>query len=160
MHPRTKATLEDAQRAQWFNCVGIRDTEAAVVLSSWGEAIESCNSLDWENLCLEAANQYCERLIERSRERFNQWNVIVREMKPFAESLAREKTASVIAEFNLPKIFFNRVCWDILHLIMESEYADVYPPGFYASHAYWYVKGHFPCGWSGGQFPKGKLVIY
>jgi len=160
MHPRTKATLEEAGHAQWFSCVGVRDTEVAEVLSSWEEAIESCSSYAWEDLCLEAANQYCERLIERSRERFRQWNDIVREVKPFAESLAREKTASVIAEFKLPKKFLDRVCWDMLHLLMESEYADVYPPGFYGAHAFWYVKGHFPCGWRGGRFPKGRLVIY
>jgi hypothetical protein len=35
----------------------------------------------------------------------------------------------------------------------------VYPPGFFASNAYWYIKGHFPCGWE-GEFPKGTLVIY
>ena len=42
---------------------------------------------------------------------------------------------------------------------MEAEFADVYPPGFYASQAYWYVKGHFPCGWQ-GEFPNGTLIIY
>jgi len=52
------------------------------------------------------------------------------------------------------------VQWEILGVCMEAEYADVYPPGFYASQAYWYVKGHFPCGWEGGEFPKGKLIIY
>lgn len=74
---------------------------------------------------MEAANQYRERLIERSRERLRQWNDVVRVVKPFAESVAREKTAGVIAEFRLPKIFFDRVCWDMLHLFMECEYADV-----------------------------------
>jgi hypothetical protein len=56
-------------------------------------------------------------------------------------------------------VFENMVQWDILHVCMEAEYADVYPPGFYASQAYWYVKGHYPCGWQ-GEFPKGKLIIY
>jgi hypothetical protein len=38
-------------------------------------------------------------------------------------------------------------------------YVDLYPPSFFASNAYWYVMGHFPCGWR-GEFPKGQLVIY
>lgn len=42
---------------------------------------------------------------------------------------------------------------------LKARYADVCPPGFYASQAYWYVQGHFPCGWQ-GEFPKGKLVVY
>ncbi len=37
--------------------------------------------------------------------------------------------------------------------------ADVYPPGFYASQAYWYASGHFPCGWR-GKVPQGKLIVY
>lgn len=37
--------------------------------------------------------------------------------------------------------------------------SDLYPPGFFASNANWYVRGHFPCGWR-GEFPKGQLVIY
>lgn len=60
MHPRTVATLDKLRQAAWFSYVGVKDTEAAIVLSSWGEAIESCSSLEWENLCLEAVNQYCE----------------------------------------------------------------------------------------------------
>lgn len=42
---------------------------------------------------------------------------------------------------------------------MESEYADVYPPDFFAARAYWYRARHFPCGWN-GDFPKATLVIY
>jgi hypothetical protein len=59
----------------------------------------------------------------------------------------------------LPEIFEDTVRWDILHVCMEAEYADVSPPGFFASQAYWYVQVHFPCGWT-GSFPDGKLVLY
>jgi hypothetical protein len=58
-----------------------------------------------------------------------------------------------------PRTFEDAVQWDILNVCMEAEYADIYPPGFYASQAYWYVKGHFPCGWQ-GNFPEGKLIMY
>jgi len=56
-------------------------------------------------------------------------------------------------------MFEHCVQWDILHVCMEAECADVFPAAYYASQAYWYVKGHFPCGWE-GEFPKGKLIIY
>jgi hypothetical protein len=159
MHPRTVATLDKLGRAHWFTCVGTEDTNAALVLQSWQEAIEYCSSVAWENLCLEAANHYCERLLERSTDRFNQWNDIVVELKPVTESLVQRKTADVVHENNLPKVFENTVQWDILHVCMEAEFADVYPPGFYASQAYWYVRGRFPCGWE-GEFPKGRLIIF
>jgi|SRR5438128_6848268 len=159
MHPRTQATFAELERADWFAAVGVVDTAAAVVLSSWPEAVAHCGSSAWQDLMLEARNQYCERLVERSQERFSQWNEIVVPLKALTMPLVARKTTDVCARHQLPKIFVGTVQWDILHVCMEAEYADVYPPGFYASQAYWYVKGHFPCGWQ-GEFPNGKLIVY
>lgn len=159
MHPRTQATLDELERAEWFSAVGVRDTEVAIVLSSWQEALEHCRSLEWNNLNLEAANQYRERLMERSLPRFRRWNDVVDEMKKTSIPLVRKKIDPTVRANELPPDFEHSVQWDILHLLMECEYADVYPPGYYASQAYWYVKGHFPCGWQ-GNFPAGKLIIY
>lgn len=160
MHPRTQATLDKLRREQWFRNVGIHDTEDADVLSSWQEAIESCCSPYWEEIGFEAANQYRSRLIERSPERLSRWNEIADRLRPMTQVLVREKIQVVVEENHLPKVFVDTVDWDILHLCLEAEFADIYPPGFFASQAYWYVSGHFPCGWRGGEFPKGKLVVY
>ncbi|OQB80449.1 MAG: hypothetical protein BWX88_04549 [Planctomycetes bacterium ADurb.Bin126] len=92
-------------------------------------------------------------------ERFQLWNQLATELRPIAVALATEKTKAVLEENELPETFLDTVKWDILHLLMEAEYADIYPPGFYASQGYWYVHGHFPCGWQ-GDFPKGTLIIY
>lgn len=159
MHPRTIATLDRLEHACWFTSVGVVDTTAAIVLSTWTEAIQHCSSLEWENLCLEAANQFRERLLERANERFGKWNGLVVEIKQTTEAFVRRKIEAVIQEYDLPKVFEDTVQWDVLHVCMEAEYADVFPPGFYASQAFWYVKGHFPCGWD-GDFPKGKLILY
>jgi len=160
MHPRTIATLAELENACWFSNVGIKDTSAAIVLSSWGEAIAHCVSNHWQDLIFEAANQYCERLAERSKDRFNNWNKIVGEVKNVTVSFVRRKIETLVQLQNLPPEFERTLQWDILHLCMEAEYSEVYPPGFFASHAYWYVKGHFPCGWQGGRFPNGTLIVY
>ena len=159
MHPRTLRTIEKLEKATWFSHVGEKDTAAAIVLSSWEEAIERCASIEWENLCLEASNQYRARLLERSKERFIRWNDVVAELKPVTIPFVHHKLGSVVREYDLPKVFEDTVQWDILGVCLEAEYADVYPPGFYASQAYWYVKGHFPCGWE-GKFPEGRLIIF
>lgn len=159
MHPRTIATLDQLERAKWFSAVGVHDTEVAEVLSTWQEAVEHCSSEDWEKLNLEGANQYRERLLERSLARFQKWNDIVIEVKKATQPFVRRKIEAIVNQNHLPKVFEDCVHWDILHVCMESEYADVYPPGYYASQAYWYTKGHFPCGWI-GNFPEGKLIIY
>jgi hypothetical protein len=159
MNIRTHATLEELERAQWFSSVGQKDTEVAVVLSSWQEAVKSCASDEWQDLILEAANLYREQLVRRDKERFRRWNEIVEEVKAYTMPLVARKTEAVVEEHQLPKVFVDTVHWDVMHLAMESEYADVYPPGFFASQAYWYVRGHFPCGWK-GHFPEGTLIIY
>lgn len=64
-----------------------------------------------------------------------------------------------VSNLGVPDAIETTVQWDVLHLAAEAAFADVCPPGFYASQAYWYVKGHFPCGWQ-GDFPDGKLVIF
>jgi hypothetical protein len=161
VRPITFTALEDLGNASWFSRVGIKaDSTTAIVLTSWPEAIEHCGSFEWEELCDEAMNQYCERLVERSVERWNHWNEIVDEVKKYTIPLVNRKIEAVVREHNLPEIFGVQVHADITSLCMECEYADVYPPGFFASNGYWYVNGHFPCGWSGGVFPKGKLVVY
>lgn len=160
MHPRTVATLNQLKHVEWFERVGIKDAEGdAEVLGSWHQAIESCDSPEWEDLCLEAANQFCERLVERSPARFSKWNDVVRDIKPTVLDFVKLKTRRVITENDLPKVFIDSVNWDILNLCMESEYADVFPPAFFASQGFWYMSGHFPCGWK-GQFPEGKIIIF
>ncbi len=159
MHERTRSTLAQMEQAEWFSTIGQKDTDVAVVLSSWEEAIASCASIEWENLLLEATNRYREKLASRSMDRFQQWNVIAEELKVLTVPLVVRKIERVVTDNGLPKVFEDTVQWDILGVAMEAEYADVYPPGFYASQAYWYVKGHFPCGWQ-GDFPDGKLIIY
>ena len=111
-------------------------------------------------MCLEAANQYRERLLERSPKAFSTWNDVVDGVKPSAIALVHGKTSEVVSKHGLPDVFIHTVNWDILHLCMEAEFADVFPPGFYASQGYWYERGHFPCGWR-GPFPDGgRLVVF
>jgi hypothetical protein len=77
--------------------------------------------VEWENLCLEASNQYCQRLAERSRERFNQWNDVVDMVKPVAVEIVHRKIHSVVREHDLPKVFQDTVEWDIVGVLMEAE---------------------------------------
>lgn len=75
------------------------------VLQSWKEAAESCDSPAWRDLLLEASNRYTEKLASRSKERFNPWNNIVRELKKITVPLVAAKTERLIREHQLPKRF-------------------------------------------------------
>ena len=156
---RTIATLDKLDSVDWFVNVGKQDQKQVEFASSWNKAIESCSSSDWENLTLEAANQLRERIREKSSERLNQWNSILKVVKPFSDALVRDKTAYVAGANNLPESFLNCVRWDIFHLCMESEYSDLVEPAFFSSLSFYYFNGHFPCGFS-GVFPEGRFVVY
>ncbi len=159
MRPNTLATLDHLEKSEWFTKVGVKDTESAIVLSSWDDTIKSSSQPEWENLCLEAINQLSGRILERSKERYRQWNDVVIELKKTVIPFVKIKIERVSVENKLSKSFEDSVQWDILAVCIEAEYSDVFPPAFYASQAYWYVNGHYPCGWQ-GDFPNGKLIIY
>lgn len=159
MHSKTIEMLDRLEKASWFSRVGIKDGPSAAVVASWPEAIEYCSSPEWEDLQLEASNQFCERIAERSRERWRVWNETVREVNKVATPLVDRKIATVIRENSLPKFFRIQVNHDICSLCMENEYADICPPSLFTRLAYWYIGGHFPCGWW-GAYPEGKVIVY
>jgi hypothetical protein len=159
MHSRTIATLGELEKASWFSRVGINEGSNVITASCWPEAIEQCSSFEWEDLRLDAANQFRECIARRSKERLRLWNDTVDEVKKISVPLIDRKIAAVVREYGLPEIFKIRVRNDITGACMEAEYADVCPPGFFTSIAHWYINGHFPCGWW-GAFPQGKLVVY
>ena len=157
MHSRTM--LDRLEKASWFSRVGTNEGSSAVVVRSWPEAIEHCDSSAWEDLQAEALNRYREFIARRSMERLRLWNDTVDEVNKITRPLVGRKIAAIIRENNLPEIFNIQVNHDITLLCMEAEYADVCPPGFFARIGYWCLNGHFPCGWW-GAFPEGKIVIY
>jgi hypothetical protein len=159
MQARTRATLAEFDSAAWFRAVGLPVEGPFVILSSWEDAIASCTSSEWEELLLEASNRYTDLLASKAPARFQSWNQVVVELKALTEPLVSRKVATVLEEHDLLKEFVDSVQWDILGACMEAEFADVQPPGFFASQAFWYVQGHFPCGWK-GDFPDGRLILY
>lgn len=156
---RTIATLDKLDSVDWFANAGKKDQNHAEYVNSWADAIKSCSAPEWENLTLEAANQMRERIREKSKERLNQWNSILKVVKPLSDALARDKAKKISISNKLPETFLKCIRWDIFHLCMEAEYSDLVDPAFFSSVSFYYFHGHFPCGFS-GAFPRGKFVIY
>ncbi len=161
MHGATQATLKQLREARWFGNVGLpwRGESVVQVVSSWAEAFESCADPAWEELQLEAANRFREKLLKASAPRLNDWNTVAAEVRVVASKIVAEKSQAIERKFQAPKSFIASVEWDVAHLLMEAEFSDVCSPGFFASQGFWYMEGRFPCGWK-GAFPLGTLVIY
>ena len=108
---------------------------------------------------MEASNRHFSLTAAKAPERSRQWNEIIEKLKSATVPLVRRQIAKAAFENKLPQVFEDTVQWDILGVCVEAEYSDVQSPGFYASQAYWYINGHFPCGWR-GPFPEGQIILY
>jgi hypothetical protein len=168
LHARALATVEQLESRDWFTQLGtingITQPDKIILVASWDEAMTYCTSEIWDDVILEAQNQYCSRLFEHSPARFRHWNEVVALVEPVGFDLVDRKIATVLKDNNLPNGFVGCVRSDIVGLLLEAEYADVIAPGFFAANGYWYATGHFPCGWvgdfQGALPPYGRLVIY
>jgi hypothetical protein len=73
--------------------------------------------------------------------------------------LVREKIEAARIPVAFPETFIRAVEWDIMMLLTEADHSDLVKPAFYAVLGFYYIKGHFPCGWE-GNFPQGRLIVY
>jgi hypothetical protein len=160
MHEHTAGFLRDLGESDWFRNVGrAAPLGDVVVLSSWEEAIASSATQEWEDVTLEAANQFGVMLRKRGAEIYNQWNEKAAGCKPYVVALMERKMEKVLATREFPKSFTDSVRWDLLHVCIAFEFSDVLPAGFWGEIGELYLSGRFPCGWE-GVFPAGRIIIF
>ena len=159
MKPEAQDAFDQIEQADWFSAVGQPREGPYIILQSWEEAIEQCGSAEWSGLILEAANRYGEAVDRRDHERYQQWNTVARDVKQVVLPLVERKIRPLCAALGLPTVVESCIRWDLIHFGIECEFADVFPPGFFAAEIYWYTQGHFPCGWQ-GEFPEGTRILY
>jgi hypothetical protein len=159
MEDRTRAIIELLAVAEWFSSVGQPVSEVVTQVSSWSMAFELCDTLEWENTEIEARNELLSAMHLHNKNL--EWNPPFGEISSTTGPLVRQKLAQFSEQSNLqlPKTFVSSVRWSITTIAMSTEFSHIFTPTFYADLAYWYVKGHFPCGWD-GDYPQGRLIIY
>ncbi len=158
MNERTKSTLVELRSVAWFQNAGKHDVQQVAVLASWADAFESISSDQWRDFQHEATNSLTMQLFQTNKLRYNRWNDVLAEIRPVVIDLVREKIAAA-GVMVYPKDFPISVEWDIMMLLMEAEYSDVCPPKCFAALGFYYVRGHFPCGWE-GDYPQGRLIVF
>ncbi len=159
MKPETRDAFDRIEQADWFSAVGQPREGPFIILQSWEAASEQCGSDEWDALTLEAANRYREAIDRRDHERLQQWNMVADDVRQVVLPLVERRVRSLCAALGLPPIVESCIRWDLIHFGLECEFADVFPPGFFAAQVYWYLQGRFPCGWE-GEFPAGRLVLF
>ena len=162
-----QAFAQEVYAIDWFSRCGAPISIAVPLrfqpVATWKEAAELCVSRTWENTTLEARNELSGFLARRARVDFDErWNEITDEAK---EKCVLPLTENVWKPFakrhGFPIGFVSSVQWDVLAAIMEHEYRHVSErPTFFLHLLSLYRAGHLPCGWTDGEFPNGRLLVY
>jgi hypothetical protein len=149
----------------WFEHIGkavsIQLPFAFRSVPSWDVARLHYQSIEWENITLNAQGDLSAFLCVRHRDRYRHWNEItIAARDGFLRPLLAERVVAFQQTHNLPESFVHCVSWDLLGAIMEFAYRDLpLRPTFFLDLLTVYEAGHFPCGWSGTP-PEGELLLY
>jgi hypothetical protein len=146
--PQTQELIRQLGAITWFSTVG-QPLAASLAgkslpVQSWSEAVQCCESLEWENYSLEQHNSITMYLHWHAKQRYQQWNELVDSVKTVFVPVVGERLAGMPRELDPVKVQVN---WDVLGACMELEFADVREPAFFSGLMRVYLSGHFPCGW-------------
>ncbi len=169
MTSRAEAKLESIVRYPLLESVGGASSALVAAVDSWAAAVETCASRKWKTCRIMARNTLQRSVEERSWERSEDWNPVVRELRPHIRSFVASLLVRVPVGERYRKALGDDLTWDLLGMCLESNYADIVTPVFYVPHLEpWYAAGHFPCGWDGKVFPDrwdgtirdGRLIVF
>ena len=133
-----------------------------VQVSTLKKAQRQWGSSQWEEATLEARNLFTDALSARAQELHQQWNQITRQAKAeVLQPLAEKFWQPYMQQHGLHADFLHCVQWDVLGLCMEHAYRQQRGlPQFFHALLKVYAARHMPCGWEGGKYPKGRLLIW
>lgn len=151
--------------APWFARCGEPFSSAVSVpvetVGSWAAALAACAAPARETAQLEAGNQLSAWLSRHARDRYREWNDLIRRHQAEVVTPLTERVLRPVAEARgLDPVFVGAVEWDILHALMENSYLDTgHRAFFFLELLTVYEAGHYPCGWS-GDWPEGRLLVF
>ena len=150
--------LKRYQKADWFAKVGqpIKDETIARV-DDWDTAIARSIAKypgNWADTRLDALNIIGSEVQRHDRAQYQEWNHHVDSIK-LQLGFLKEKVAKTPLEDYLYEVDYT-----VLGACMEAVYGGIIDTTVMRDMCEWFVKGHFPCGWEGTDYPRGKLIVY
>ncbi len=156
----TARAIGEIERADLFMHVGEPYSQEFLVVTSWLDAAECCDELEFENYLLDISNALSEQVARVAPERFDSsWNEVVDEIRPQLESKVTRAMQLLHVPADCVKPVRNTTRWCLLKYCMECEYRDVVQIDHY--HKIWEIfkAGHFPCGVE-RQKGKDTLMVF
>ncbi|WP_162669985.1 hypothetical protein [Gemmata massiliana] len=130
-------------------------------VSSWAEAAGAYTA-DWENLKHEQFNDTIFKLSSRNQREISHWSGLLRKVKQLVDEHLSEPVSTRILGTGLNHLFIDTIKFDVYMAGMEFTFANsgCNLHRFYRSIFSVYSTGHWPCGWDGGKYPNGFLVLF
>lgn len=160
------AFVQSLHEVAWFSRCGQELPHnlplGAVRVTTLKKAARQWGSNQWEDTTLEARNLLTDFLSMRASGDYQNWNEITRQAKvEVVQPLAEKYWQPFMQQQGLDVNFLHCVQWDILALCMEHAYRQQHGlPQFFLELLKVYAAGHMPCGWEGGKYPKGRLLVW
>jgi hypothetical protein len=131
-------------------------------IHTWADAQRGYEDALWEYTTLEAQNTLTEHLHSKHPNRYrNEWNAIAATAREWFVVNIDPKLRSIMVQQGLTDLFIGDIRWNVLGTIMEYSFLDCKPPvRFFRDLLTVYEAGHLPCGWAGGEWPTGWLLVY
>ena len=158
MQAQTQILLQTLHSLHWFNHVGQSSFDHHLV-SSWAVALQLRESHEWRVAQNEIRNELGSIVQSYSYETYNLWNEVVRELRPFAEALARQALTVCNLKSDLERKLLVAVQADCLLVAHAMEYREFGVCESADQMAEIYLSGHFVSGWL-GDYPQGVFIVY
>jgi len=154
--------LERLEQLPWLQNCGqpLPPGISALRAASWAEAQESCASLKWENVGLDAKGEITELLSRKRCREYEDWNKIAAAGRKWAAEFLKPLVETVATREGFSDEVYVCMRWDVIGMIHAHAYERFRVPTFYSKTIFGiYAAGHFPCGFD-GDWPSGQLVVY
>lgn len=170
MRDDTIKLLEEIRGLPLFSRLGQPCSHTSV--SSWDLALKLCAGEVWSSVQLMTKNRAADKITALDWHRSQTWNVVCAELRPQILEIVRSAVGQIAASRKVTEDFAPSVSWDLLGVLIEVEFSDIFPPSFYLPRIYpVYREGHFPCGWTGSKLdtdwssgddplPDAQILVY
>lgn len=167
--------LETIKSASIFSQVGKELDMNYTRVNSWEYAYDFCCRQSSDEFSNESSNHLSRAVSNANPKRFDLWNDHVTRFKEVVCPITEKSIQNISLDEEKKKVIKASLQWDLLSILLESEYADIVFIRTYHAIASIYLKGHFVCGWDGevpfdendcplpwgGDFPpNGRLAIF
>lgn len=159
-----KDFLDKLNNCRWLEQCGIKpnniyDFEIEFI-DDVKYAVESVNSEQWEDVCLEKQGDLSAYLALHHQNEYNKyWNEEVGIIKERYFPLIIKNVNKAIQEKGLHQDIIEDIKFNLITLFMGNFYSNYYVDEFLENMLCIYLSGHLPCGWI-GESKSGKFLVY